>query len=100
MSGIPMTGTIKTIFFDLDDTLVDNKHAKHAAMRDTYDEFRAVFHMVPLDVLNITFDKVNDELWSQLSAGRITAGEMITQRFLQTLQRISSLTPLIKYDQR
>ena len=91
---------VRTIFFDLDDTLVDHAHARREAMRDTYERFRAVFHQIPLDVLDRTFEKVNDELWGQLSRGEISAEELRTQRFLRTLQSVFALTPLIKYDLR
>src|SRR5579872_3143209 len=58
---------VRTVFFDLDDTLVDNTHAQRAAMRDTYEQFRAVFHQIPLDVLTHEYEKVNLRLWEQLS---------------------------------
>lgn len=91
---------IKTIFFDLDDTLVDNLYAQRAAMADTYEHFRSIFHAIPLDRLNDEFEKVNLRLWEQLSRHEITAREYYQQRFLQTLQKVFSLTPLIKYDLR
>ncbi len=92
--------SVRTIFFDFDDTLVDNEHAQAEALRETYDEFRAVFHMVSLDAFRHEYGKVNDELWNLLSQGKITATELTTQRFIRTLQRFSVMTSLVKYDQR
>lgn len=91
---------VRTIFFDLDDTLVDNAYAQRQALKDTYEHFRAVFHMVSYDVFVHEFEKVNNELWAQLSRGEITPRELNTQRFLRTLQRFSVMTSLVKYDQR
>lgn len=69
-------------------------------MHDTYEEFRAVFHAIPLDALIHEFEHVNLALWDQLSRHEITAREYYTQRFLRTLQNLFALTPLIKYDLR
>ncbi len=92
--------TIRTIFFDLDDTLVDNVHAQRAALADTYEEFRAVFHMIPYADVERTFEAVNWELWGLLGKGMLTEREYYTQRFMVTMNRIIGTASLMKYDVR
>ena len=98
-----MNGTlrhVRTIFFDLDNTLVDHTHAQRSALGDVYNRYRAVFHLVPCEEFIREYTAVNDALWKALGNREITIEELRIQSFMQTLQRLFTLTPLTKYDLR
>jgi len=91
---------IRTIFFDLDNTLVDHSHAQRSALGDVYNRYRAVFHQIQEEDFIREYVSVNDMLWRALGNNEITVEELRIQSFMQTLQRLFTLTPLIKHDLR
>ena len=95
-----MSNSRKTIFFDLDNTLVDHTFAQRSALGDVYNRHRAVFHQIQCEDFIQAYTKVNDRLWKALGDNEITIEELRIQSFMQTLQQLFSLTPLLKYDFR
>jgi len=95
-----MTPNIRTIFFDLDNTLIDHTHAQRAALGDVYNRYRAVFHHISCDDFIAEYEKVNDKLWTALANTEITIEELRIQSFMLTLQHLYTLTPIVKHDLR
>lgn len=95
-----MMQNVRTIFFDLDNTLVDHTHAQRSALGDVYNRYRAVFHLISCEEFIAEYEKVNDKLWTALANNELTVEELRIQSFMLTLQHLFSLTPLIKYDLR
>lgn len=95
-----MMQNVRTIFFDLDNTLVDHTHAQRSALGDVYNRYRAVFHHISCEDFIAEYEKVNDKLWTALANNELTVEELRIQSFMLTLQHLFSLTPLIKYDLR
>ena len=68
---------LKTVFFDLDDTLLDFKKAEDHAIRET---FRAL-SLDPSDENAARYSQINGAHWKMLERGEITRKELLTHRF-------------------
>ena len=74
---------IKTLLWDLDNTLLDFPAAEHAAIRQAF----AAFHLGPCPEDRIArYAALNDRYWKQLERGEITKAELLTQRFVEFFQ--------------
>lgn len=68
---------LKTVFFDLDDTLLDFGKAEDNAIRET---LRAL-SLDPSDENAARYSRINAAHWKMLERGEITRKELLTHRF-------------------
>jgi YjjG family noncanonical pyrimidine nucleotidase len=74
----------KFVFFDLDDTLLDHKHAERQALTDTYFAFIEL-QQAALDDWIDTYHHINEGLWEQYNTGEIDRQMLQRQRFEKSL---------------
>ncbi|MFQ5652044.1 MAG: YjjG family noncanonical pyrimidine nucleotidase [bacterium] len=76
-----LSDQIKTIFFDLDNTLFDHTRAEQTALRLLMQSLPDVFLGVEESELLNVYHAVNTFLWQQMAQGQITADELKLERF-------------------
>ena len=84
---------IKTIFFDLDNTLFDHMRAEQATLIDLLDSKPELFAKVNREDFLRTYDKNNTILWKQMAGGEVSPAELKILRFKITFEELS-LTPI------
>lgn len=82
----------KTLFFDLDDTLVDTVQNNKEALLDIFNQYDLQKHIPSFDVFYDKFKTVNLELWEQYAHGKITKDYLKEARFTETLKDNSPLS--------
>jgi len=75
---------ITTLFFDIDDTLLDFGAAEHAAITETL----SAIGIPPEDAVIRRYCEINDALWKRLERGEITRGEILVGRFERLFSEI------------
>lgn len=80
-----MKRTIKFIYFDIDDTILDHKSAERAALQDTRDAL-PYLQNVEIEKLWSYYHKNNKRLWTEYGAGRINRELLENNRFEWTLR--------------
>ena len=68
---------IRTVFLDLDDTLLDFHAAEGIAIRATFDSLGIRY----TDELIARYSEINRACWQRLERGELTRGEVLTERF-------------------
>ena len=68
---------IKAVLMDIDDTLLDFGRSARAAMRQAFTEYGLPFS----EQAYAAFTRINDELWSALERGELTAQELFARRW-------------------
>jgi len=84
---------IKTIFFDLDNTLFDHMRAEQTTLIDLLDSKPELFAKVNREDFLRTYDKNNTILWKQMAGGEVSPAELKILRFKMTFEELS-LTPI------
>ena len=69
--------SIKTILFDLDDTILDFKKSEAAALTETMLQLG----LDPTPELIAQYSAINDGLWKQLERGEVTREVLLVRRF-------------------
>lgn len=77
----------KFVFFDLDDTLLDHKHAEQQALADTYFEFIELQQASLNDWVD-TYHVINKGLWEKYNIGEIDRQTLQRQRFEHSLMEL------------
>ncbi len=77
--------TIKFIYFDLDDTLLDHKSAQKTALEKTLQHLSYLQH-IPLSEFQSAYYEHNQELWGLYNHGKITKEELKYRRIAETLE--------------
>lgn len=82
----------KTIFFDLDDTLVDTVQNNKEALEDIYEEYK--LHELFSSFLDFykKFQELNSNLWELYAYGKITKEELKKERFKKSLEGVINIT--------
>jgi putative hydrolase of the HAD superfamily len=80
---------IKTIFFDLDDTLFDHTRAQRSALRQMLRRLPGRSPSVETELFLRTYDRINAELWYSMAAGRISAAQLKVMRLQQTFAELN-----------
>lgn len=80
--------SIQFIYFDLDDTLLDHRHAERLGLADVYGQFADHFAGVSLDTLQETYHQHSVVLWRQYAASEITKDEIKRLRFENTFSSL------------
>ena len=68
---------ITTLFWDIDDTILDFKRGEGAALRQTLREIG----MEPTDEVVRLYSEINEGLWKRLERGEVTRAEILVGRF-------------------
>lgn len=72
---------IEFVYFDLDDTLLDHRHAEQMALGDVCEAFAQHFGHVPVERVREVYHAQNVELWRRYGAGEIDKPELRQLRF-------------------
>jgi YjjG family noncanonical pyrimidine nucleotidase len=78
--------SVKTIFFDLDNTLFDHTRAEHEALRETIALLPETERPSDIQAFLRTYNLINNELWRQMARGDLKAGELKIQRLQKTFE--------------
>jgi len=79
---------IKFVYFDLDDTLLDHKHAEHAALQILHSDLDQPFGSHSFESVHSAYSTINPVVWRKYSAGEYTKREAKVGRFTQLLERL------------
>jgi len=79
-------GSIRFVYFDLDDTLLDHTHAEHGALRDMHASSDRPFGDHSFDDVHELYRKINPVVWRKYSAGEFTKRQAKVGRFSQLLE--------------
>ena len=80
---------IRFIYFDLDDTLLDHRHAEREGLADVCRQFDTHFGHLPLEKVQDTYHAQNVPLWQQYAAGDLDKNALKRLRFEQTLEALA-----------
>jgi len=83
-----MFSKIKTIFFDLDNTLFDHRRSETETLKQLMHIHRNSFNGIPDKQLFETYDKHNTMLWREMANGQITADQLKIKRFRLTMNEV------------
>lgn len=78
--------SIKSVFFDLDNTLIDHTGAEERAFRYCFDECGFARGLYSFENLLEFYRKVNGELWSAYRRGEVTTDVVRRERFRRVLE--------------
>jgi YjjG family noncanonical pyrimidine nucleotidase len=78
------------VYFDLDDTLLDHRHAEREALADVRNRYLEVFGHLSVDELQQTYHEINAPLWKQYSDGEIGKSAVKRDRFARLLEAIGA----------
>ncbi len=86
---------IRFVYFDLDDTLLDHRHAEQRALADLHRAFERHFAPHSIEHLQQTYHRFNVALWERYGRGEIDRVELQRLRFEQILEELvlEGLTP-------
>jgi putative hydrolase of the HAD superfamily len=84
--------SLRFIYFDIDDTLVNHSQAEKQAIQMILQQFADVFSNVHSDIFAQKFKIINKTLWHKLAHGELTVEQVRTQRFHQMLEFFTSLS--------
>ncbi|MFQ5677404.1 MAG: YjjG family noncanonical pyrimidine nucleotidase [bacterium] len=80
---------IKTIFFDLDNTLFDHSRAERATLQGLIESHPTVFANIESALFLTTYDRINTMLWKKMGDGKITSAELKVLRFELTFSELN-----------
>ncbi|MEM9666761.1 MAG: HAD-IA family hydrolase [Bacteroidota bacterium] len=83
------------VYFDLDDTLLDHRHAEQQAWRDLVATYPEAFQPHALSAVQATYRQENRRLWRAYASGTVDRATLQLDRFAHTLAalHIKSLDP-------
>ncbi len=79
---------VRTIFFDLDNTLFDHTTSEQMALREVVAAFPHAFQRVTAEKVLSVYHEVNSRLWQQLAAGEIDGETLKLRRFELLFERL------------
>lgn len=77
------------VYFDLDDTLLDHRHAERCALADVCAELSDLFGDFAVEHVQEVYHTHNVVLWQQYAEGRLTKDALKRLRFERLLQALS-----------
>lgn len=80
---------IRFVYFDLDDTLLDHRHAERMALGDVCRTFSAQFGHIPLEQVRDLYHRQNVILWQRYGVGEISKSELQRLRFELLLESLA-----------
>jgi len=78
------------VYFDLDDTLLDHRHAERKALADVRDRYLEVFGALSVDELQEQYHAINAPLWRRYADGEIDKATLKDQRFARLLSAVGA----------
>lgn len=78
------------VFFDLDDTLIDHRHAEREALSDLRMRYLEVLGHLSVDELQARYHAINAPLWRQYSNGKIEKEALKRERFARLLDDVGA----------
>lgn len=79
--------TFRFVYFDIDDTLLNHRHAERAALQEVRNAI-PVLQKIPIETLWDTYGRINRDLWEQYGRGEITRQELQHLRFILTMSEL------------
>lgn len=79
---------VQFIYFDLDDTLLDHRHAERAALSDVKQIFDEAFSGISDETIHATYHEHSVPLWRQYAAGEIDKADLKIGRFEKLLDAL------------
>lgn len=86
--------SIRFIYFDLDDTLLDHTRAERAALQDLHGRHREHMNGCSFDEFHAHYRRINPEIWRAYSSGEIDKEEAKIGRFI----RLGEAVPIAESD--
>ncbi len=80
---------IQFVYFDLDDTLLDHRHAERSALGDLHRTYGAHLGHLPLEQIQETYHAHNVVLWQKYSAGELRQEDVRRLRFERLLESLA-----------
>ena len=80
----------KVVVFDLDDTLLDHRHAERSALADLHGEHADALGHHELAHVQETYHAHNVPLWRDYGRGDISAADLQRLRFVHTLEALGA----------
>ncbi|MBI3260090.1 MAG: HAD family hydrolase [Ignavibacteriae bacterium] len=81
--------TVKVIYFDIDNTLVDHSHAENKALTLFFEQYSEEFPLATFEKFTSVYRASNLKLWQKLAKKEVTVEEVRARRFLDILQEFS-----------
>jgi len=81
---------VEFVYFDLDDTLLDHRHAERKALADVRDRYLAIFGTLSVDELQEKYHAINAPLWRRYADGKIDKDTVKEQRFARLLEAVDA----------
>ncbi|WP_022836339.1 HAD family hydrolase [Salisaeta longa] len=78
------------VYFDIDDTLLDHRHAERAALADVRTRYLETFGRYSVDELQTLYHTINAPLWRQYAQGAIDKTDVKDQRFVKLLEAVEA----------
>jgi HAD superfamily hydrolase (TIGR01549 family) len=88
----PDFSTVRFVYFDLDDTLIDHKRAQERALVDVWTQYPELQKIEPL-VLASEFARANHRLWEAYRNSEVGQSELRRLRFEQTFRQLGVTAP-------
>lgn len=82
-----MKSTLRYIYFDIDDTLLDHRSAEKRALQCVHLQFEELSH-VDLTTLQSEYHNINSKLWMEYGSGKIDRKTLQFNRFNLTLSAL------------
>ncbi len=80
--------SIRFVYFDLDDTILDHSHAELQALRDLASDEKYPFYNHSFETIHSHYREINPVVWKKYSAGEFTKQQAKVGRFSQLLNRL------------
>ena len=80
--------TFRFVYFDIDDTLLNHRHAERAALQEVRNQM-PVLQKIPVEELWSTYGTINRGLWEQYGRGEITRQQLQHLRFSLTMGELA-----------
>ncbi len=78
------------VYFDLDDTLFDHRHAERKALADVRNRYLAIFGTLSVDELQAQYRAVSKPLWREYENGTIDKETLKERRFEELLAAVEA----------
>ncbi len=72
---------IRFVYFDVDDTLLDHRHAERKALEEVHEQLGNVLQDVPVSLFQDAYHRYNVQLWHQYAHGEIDKATLRIERF-------------------
>lgn len=80
---------IQFVYFDLDDTLLDHRHAERQALTDVYQYYAHAFIDVTITEIQDTYHALNVSLWKAYADGALTKEQLKEVRFNRLFESLN-----------